>query len=382
MKTKHLLRWALTLSVAAMGLAALLAGLQRDSRALAERNSAALSMPAPQSSFLYRFDFISQTFFTLTLPIGSVPYGVAVTGTNPTHIWVPEYGKNQIGHLVYTDATHYDWTEYPVTTTANSGPFRIAVNGNDVWFTERGANRVGRLDATTGEITEFYGKGLSPNSGLADLDIAPDGSLWMTGQWSNRLIKLVVTSTQEYAFREYYKNELNEQPIPTGPFGISVGPIPGIDSYYIWFTAPASHTLARFTPGYGEYVTPMDFSSTNTPYDILLIPATGYAWYSDMQGNTLGQMSYRTLSNLVPYPITRPAQLASESSNVLWFTQQDERGEVGRMVYTSAFDYHFDPYPLPTVGLQPTGIAVAGDKGVWSAAFAPYRVFLPAVLRN
>jgi streptogramin lyase len=93
-------------------------------------------------------------------------------------------------------------------------------------------------------------------------------------------------------------------------------------------------------------------------------------------------MSYRTLSNLVYYPITRPAQLASESPDVLWFTQQDERGQVGRMVYTSAVDYHLSSYPLPTSGLQPTGIAVASDKGVWFVAFAPYRVFLPMVVRN
>ncbi len=384
MKIKHLLRWVLTLSVAAVGLTLLLVGLQ-DSRALAERNSAAPSTAAPQSSFLYRFDSASQTFFTLTLPTGSTPYGVAVTGTNPTHVWVPEYGKNQIGHLVYTDATHYsDWKEYPVTTTANSRPFRIAVNGNDVWFTEQGANRVGRLDATTGEITEFYSHGLTSNAGLADLGPAPDGSVWMTGQWSNRLIRLVVTSTQDFAVREYNKNALNGRPIPTGPFGISVGPdLDFPTTYVVWFTAPTSHTLARLTPGpYGEYTEPDSFSSTNTPYDILLVPTSGYVWYSDVQGNRLGQMSYRTLSNLVYFPITRPAQLASESPDVLWFTQQDGQGAVGRMVYTSAVDYRSDSYPLPTSGLQPTGIAVAGDKGVWFVAFAPYRVFLPVVTRN
>jgi streptogramin lyase len=383
MKMKHLLRWALPLGVAAVALTLLLMGLQ-DSRALAERNGPALSTPAPQSSFLYRFDSVSKTFFTLTLPTGSTPYGVAVTGTSPTHVWVPEYGVNQIGHLIYTDTDHYQWITYSVASTANSEPFRIAVNGNDVWFTERGVDQVGRLDATTGEVTEFYSHGLTSDAGLADLNLAPDGSVWMTGQQSNHLIQLVVTSTYDYAFREYDKNELNGKPIPAGPFGISVGPDPDFPTtYVVWFTAPASHTLARLTPGpYGEYIEPADFPSTTTPYDILLIPITGYAWYSDMQGNTLGQMSYRTLSNLVYYPITRPAQLASESPDVLWFTQQDERGQVGRIVYTSAVDYHLSSYPLPTSGLQPTGIAVASDKGVWFVAFAPYRVFLPMVVRN
>jgi streptogramin lyase len=308
---------------------------------------------------------------------------VAVTGTNPTHVWVAEYGSDQIGHLVYTDAIHYAWKEYPVTTTANSAPFRITVNGNDVWFTERGANRVGRLNALNGYIDEFYGHGLSPNSGLADLDIAPDGTLWMTEQSSNRLVKLVVTSTQDLAFYEYDRNNLNGSPLPAGPFGISVGPNPGVPgAYFVWFTAPISHTLARFTPSYGEYVVPADFPITSTPYDIIATPASGLVWYSDVQGNVVGQMQFGTLSNFAYFPISRPANLASESSNVLWFTQQDERGAVARMVYTTAADYHFYSYPLPTSGLQPTGIAVAGNRGVWSVAFAPSRVFLPVVLRH
>jgi streptogramin lyase len=374
MKEKPSLRWALTLSIAVTGLALLLMGLQRDSLALAERNSVVLLTTAPQSSFLYYFDSISQTFvFTLPLQNGSIPYGVAVTGTNPTHVWVAEYGSDQIGHLVYTDAIHYAWKEYPVTTTANNAPFRITVNGNDVWFTERGANRVGRLNALNGYIDEFYGHGLSPNSGLADLDIAPDGTLWMTGQWSNRLIRLDVTST--YAFREYDKDALNGNPLPSGPDQVPT-------TYVVWFTAPTSHTLARMTPSYGNFVVPADFPPTNTPYDILFPPNTAYVWWSDLQGNIIGQMAYGTLSNFVYFPITRPAQLASESPNVLWFTQQDERGAVARMVYTTAADYHFYSYPLPTSGLQPTGIAVAGNRGVWSVAFAPSRVFLPVVLRH
>jgi streptogramin lyase len=373
MKIKHLLRWALTLSVAAVGLTILLVGLQ-DSRARAERNSVALSTPAPESSFLYRFDSTSQTFFTLTLPTGSTPYGVAVTGTNPTHVWVPEYGKNQIGHLVYTDATHYDWTEYPVTTTANSGPFRITVNGNDVWFTERGANRVGRLDATTGQITEFYGHGLSPNSGLADIRVAPIGWVWVAAQSSNHLVRLVVTQTTDYDFREYSHTSM------VGIFGVAVQ-----SNEYIWYASPNAHQIARLNVVDGSVTgDASSFYYDGLPTEIVI--GGSYAWYTDWQRNAIGQVEIGTFAIAAPHePASRPAGLAIESPDAqvrLWYTQQDEQGAVGRFIYTSPVSTSFDSFPLPTPGLRPTGIAVAADRGVWLTAFAPVRVFLPVVLKS
>src|SRR3972149_4326300 len=177
---------ALILSIVFVGLVALLPGFLAadEPAALASKTSVAVLQPG--SSFLFRFDAATQTFYTYTLPFGSIPSGVVVTGTNPTQVWVAEYGRNQIGHLVFTDTSHVTWTEYPVTSTSNSGPYRIAIAGNYVWFTERGANRIGRLDTTTGQIDEFYGNGLAPNAGLADIQVAPNGWIWATGQWSNQ----------------------------------------------------------------------------------------------------------------------------------------------------------------------------------------------------
>jgi streptogramin lyase len=378
MKTKYLLRWGLTLSIAAISLGALLVGLQRDGRALAERNSVALSTPAPQSSFLYRFDSASQTFFTLTLPTGSTPYGVAVTGTNPTHVWVPEYGVNQIGHLIYTDTDDYEWITYSVTSTANSGPFRITINGNDVWFTERGANRVGRLDATTGEITEFYGHGLSPNPGLADIRVAPIGWVWVAAQSSNHLMRLVVTPTTGYDFREY--SDLSPNLSMTGISGVAVQ-----SNEHIWYASPNAHQVGRLEVVQGRVIADSSaFPSDGLPTGIVV--SSQYAWYSDWQRNSIGQVEIGTFAIGVEYtPTSRPAELAVESPDApvrLWYAQQDEQGAVGRFTYTSTVSTSFDSFPLPTQGLRPTGIAVAADKGVWLTAFMPVRVFLPVVLKN
>ena len=53
-------------------------------------------------------------------------------------------------------------------------------------------------------------------SGLADVKVAPDGTVWATAQWSNRLVQLIITSTIDYAFHEYTDPRL------ISPFGLAI----------------------------------------------------------------------------------------------------------------------------------------------------------------
>src|SRR3972149_3064404 len=293
MDTKYTLRWVLVVGIALVGLLAFWTGLRVE-----ERTLAAPASPTPQSSFLFRFDPASQAFYTYPLPMGSTPYGVAVTGTDPTHVWVAEYGRDRIGHLVYTDTNHVAWIEYPVTSTANSGPFRLALDGNSVWFTERGANRIGRLDGAAGEIVEFYDNGLAPNSGLADIAVSPDGWVWAAGQTSNRLVRLVVTPTVDYAFHEYTHTLL------TGPFGLVVAVEPSTaPSYDVWFTSPASqfYKAGRLSPALepNPFLFPQSFLTDSVLYEVVFTP--GYVWFSDSGHNAIDQIVIGTYSIVNPY---------------------------------------------------------------------------------
>jgi len=46
------------------------------------------------------------------------------------------------------------------------------------------------------------------NSYPADLDRAPDGSIWFTEMKANQIGRLVVTSTSNYSFVEYFSSTL------------------------------------------------------------------------------------------------------------------------------------------------------------------------------
>ena len=361
-------RWLIVCGLAFTACALVLISLQAGGQVQAAQHNVTVQSPPPQSSYLFRYNSVTHSFYTYTLPIGGLPYGLVVTGTNPTHVWVAESGSNKIGHLIYTDTTHYQFVEYPVTSTTNSRPFQIAVDGNHVWFTERGANRVGRLNAITGQIDEFYGNGLSPNSGLAEIKVASNGWVWIAGQQSDRLIRLVVTST--YQFTEYSNALLK------GPFGITIE-----SSNDIWFTMPDAHGIGRFTPSDNLFVVPYNIPTNSSPIELAVTP--GFVWFSDLQNNSIDQIEIGTLSIVNPHgPIAAPYGLTTQSSTIFWTTQQNSMGAIGRMVYTSPISVSLDSYPLPTRGLVPTGIDVAADNGVWAAAYAPYRAYLPLVMKN
>ena len=65
--------------------------------------------------------------------------------------------------------------------TANSGPFGVAAgpDGN-LWFTEFGGNRIGRI--TTGRHGHRIPAGITAGSGPAGITAGPDGNLWFTEQ--------------------------------------------------------------------------------------------------------------------------------------------------------------------------------------------------------
>lgn len=371
-------RWAIVIIVVAISGLALQSSL---SVAVGAPDELPLhSMVATGSSFVYRLDPMAQTFVTIPLPIGSVPLHGVVTGTAPTHVWVTEYGRNQIGHLVFTDTNNFAWTEYPLTSTNSSRPYRIAIAGNSVWFTERGANRIGRINSATGQLDEFYGNGLSPNGNLADIKVASDGRVWIAAPGSKRLVQLVVTSTQVYAFREY-TDTLRPNSILI-PEYLAVA-----NNDLIWITNPqagATLRVVNFRPSIPlfTYATSLNTGSQIDPREIIF--SADNVWYANLGNNTLDQIE--TATNPIinhPVAITSPVALAPASGGTFWLTQQTRPAAISRGIYTDALSTSdVETYAMPVTDLTLTSIAVDLDGSVWVTAFQPNQIFLPLVKKN
>src|SRR5258705_9559905 len=77
-------------------------------------------------------------------------------------------------------------TEFSVGITAGAQPAAIAAgpDGN-LWFTEQGGNRIGRI-TPAGVVTEFSA-GITAGAALAGIAAGPDGNLWFTENGGNRI---------------------------------------------------------------------------------------------------------------------------------------------------------------------------------------------------
>jgi streptogramin lyase len=317
-------------------------------------------------SFVYQFDSVSETYvFTFTIPIDDAnPTDIIVVpDIDHQDVWFTESGADRIGRLTYTDTLDYVYRPYTLTT--GTQPLNLVSGEGFVWFTEASRDRIGRLDPETGQIDEFAA---TAGSYPADLAYdATDHSIWFTEKQTSRIAQLVITTTSDYEITEY------TNPLLDGgqPYGIA------IMGESIYLAQPANNRLTRFTPPNSW----AHFSNLNEPYN-LTEDNHGKMWGTERAGNQISQFELGTFPIVVPYVVTPtnslPTGITADDNDYLWFTQW-RAGQIGRLLpgSTPQIDY----YPLPLPGLTPTGITTDNSDGIWLLASRPYRVYLPLTLR-
>jgi streptogramin lyase len=104
-------------------------------------------------------------------------------------------------------------SEFPIPT-ASSGPDFITTGPDGaLWFTEFGANQIGRI-TTAGAITEFQVPGTSTppapagaGSSPAGITTGPDGAIWFTEFYGNRIGRLA-TTVNSHDFNGDWKSDI------------------------------------------------------------------------------------------------------------------------------------------------------------------------------
>ncbi len=321
--------------------------------------------------YLLRFDTTITQFKVITLPVvtgeSRRPESVVAVATD---IWYTDPGADRIGRLAYTDTNNYAFSE--IQLPAGSAPFDIAANGGYLWFTARDGNWIGRLDISATTVISFP---VAAGSAPWRIDAGTDGSVWFTERAANKLGHLVVTDTTHYALTEY--------PIPdsaSSPEGIAVG------ATKVWFgeTAPAGSTKI------------IEFNTLQLPPDdfkaISSIPGSGYPaslifdganlWTTELLGNNLSWVKMSTVGSIFQYPVpttnAQPYNLVVGANNI-WFTERTGR-QLGRFYISYG---QFFEYPAPIASpFWLTGVAEGGAGNIWVAGFEVQQVFLPLVLKG
>jgi streptogramin lyase len=234
-------------------------------------------------------------------------------------------------------------TEFPIPTPA-SQPFGIAAgpDGN-LWFTERGADKIGRI-TPAGIFTEFpVPTAASLPRGITS---GPDGNLWFTEEGGNNVVRTTTAGV------------MTEFPIPTASSeasGITAGP-----DGNLWFAEQASNQIGRSTTAgvMTEFPVP---TFAGGPREIAA-GSDGNLWFTELEGNKIGRIT--TAGVVTEFPVTTAASLprwiAAGPDGNLWFTEEGAN-KIGRITTAGIIT----EFPIPTAATKPFAIAAGPDGNLW-----------------
>ena len=236
--------------------------------------------------------------------------------------------------------------------TAMSQPQDLALgpDGN-IWFAERGANKIGRISAgNPGDIDEFPTVGTGPEI----LTVGPDGALWFTEQSSNSIGRIAPgASPTAVSFAGLGIQQ---------PRGIAVGPDGNLWVADADAAAPEVVIVSPAGTAVDQVFLPAGFNARNIargPDDNMWV--AGFSSSAIARITTSGEP---TLDPPAGYPVpggVTPMDLIAGRDGNLWYTAQGTT--VGRMT-TAGSATNFT-----SKGVDPFGITIGPDGAVWFAEF-------------
>ena len=224
----------------------------------------------------------------------------------------------------------------------------VAPDGS-LWYTGQMANKLGRLDPQTGQFKEFPLK--TPDSGPHGLVADRDGNIWFTAVFKGYVGKLNPATGE---ITEYHMPDARATDPHTPVFDQQ-----GI----LWFTLDESNFVGRLDPRTGEVKLKQVPTAHAVPYGIVVL-ASGVPYFCEFGTNKLASIDPKTMT-ITEYAVpqgARPRRLAVAPDGTIFYTDY-ERGYLG----------HFDPASKKVEewkspggdGSEPYGITVTGDGIVW-----------------
>jgi len=232
-------------------------------------------------------------------------------------------------------------------------PFSAAPDKDGyLWIPDFGvANKITRLDPKTGEMRDFP----VPNIGTAGVHSAvpaPDGSVWLAEQGSNKLGKWDPTTQKVSEYQDQYVS--GKEGIEDGGSKHTVRIDP---SGKVWVSGVP---LVRFDPETEKFTR---FIEGEYAYDVKL-DKNGDAWFTSPLVNKIGKVDAKTLKVTQwtpPTPDAYPRRMEIGSDGAIY--SGEFRG--GKMARFDPKTQTFTEYPLP--GPDPTPYAMGVDAGgyIW-----------------
>lgn len=179
-------------------------------------------------------------------------------------IWFADFNNRSVWRYdIPTDA----FTEFPAPDTV---PLDVAVAANGiVWFTDANG-QIGRLDPTTGAVTEIDVEGFP-----REINIASDGAVWFTERFSQAVGRIDPTTGAVKLFQ-----------VDGGPEDIA----PAADGS-MWFTRSTAGNIARITPT-GVITAQSKAVKGSEPFGITVAP-DGNPWFTMLSADKVATLQLR-----------------------------------------------------------------------------------------
>lgn len=242
------------------------------------------------------------------------------------------------------------------------GPSRMPWDPNpdkdgNIWMPYYGDNnKIGRLNPKTAHVDEFPVPA-ERTAGIHSAFPAPDGSVWMGEQGTNRLghwdpVTMKITEYQDAYIpgKEYTTAGNSKHTVRVDGNG------------YVWSTGGP---LSRYDPKEGKFYDYKD--EVGSAYGITL-DKDGNVWFCAQGRSEIGTGDKNTGKVKVwkvPTDKSFPRRLAIDKDGIVWFGEYSA-GKIGRFDPKTET---FKEYVLPGPGQTPYGIAIDKKGGVWFSSY-------------
>jgi virginiamycin B lyase len=241
--------------------------------------------------------------------------------------------------------------EYEVPTPKSRPHDPALAPDGSLWYTGQGANKLGRLDPKTGEFKEYALK--TPNSGPHGLVADQDGNIWFTAISAGYVGKLNPKTGEIAEYRPDAGSKIDPHTPAFDHDGI------------LWFTNEETNYIGRLDPKIGKMTLIKVPTAHSVPYGIVILPNNA-PLFCEFGTNKLATVDPRTMTireYTLPDSGARPRRLALARDGTVYYTDY-ARGYLG----------HFDPSAGKLVKewkspggseSRPYGIAIMDDGKIW-----------------
>jgi len=225
----------------------------------------------------------------------------------------------------------------------------VAPDGS-VWYTGQKANVVGRFDPATEQFKEFALP--TPGSGPHGLTPDKDGNIWYTGNAAALIGKINAKTGKITEFKM-------TDPRAKDPH------TPIFDSHgTLWFTVQAGNFVGTLDPKTGKIVLVSPPTANARPYGIQL-NSKQVPFFDEFNAPNIGSIDPKTMK-ITEYPLpdkaARPRRIAVAKDDTVWYGDFT-RGYLGHLDPKTGKVEEFKSPGGPDS--RPYAIAITSDRAIW-----------------